>query len=795
MDLTTILLQNNWKFHPGDCEEAWFKGYEDSHWLPVTLPHDWSVSQPFSRDCSSGTGYLPGGIGWYRLRFSLPASCQGKKISLVFDGVYKNSQVWCNSYYLGKRPNGYVTFSYDISPFVHCGDEENQISVKVSHPDLADSRWFTGSGITRKVWLRIEEPVHAAEDGIFAHTLYANEQQAQLEISHELVNDSQEEARVRLESRLLDESGKLALSLSSETEIPAGESRTVCLTGSLSAPALWSVDAPHLYQLQVFLHPENGTPYCIARQPVGIRSCCFDADRGFFLNGVPLKLKGVCVHHDGGVLGAAMLPEIWQRRLEKLKAMGCNAIRCSHNPHMPELYDLCDAMGFLVMDEAFDEWENAKNKWAQGHNVYPPRHQGYFEDFPQWHEADLTAMVRRDRKHPSVILYSIGNEIDYPNDPYVHPLFQSMTGNNDANKPSAERTYNPDKPNAERLRTLAARLSAIVRRTDATRPVTLAAAFPELSSHLGFFDSLDVIGYNYKEQFYEQDHARFPGQPLLGSENGHGYEAWRAVTDHAYISGQFLWTGIDYLGEAHGWPIHGSGAGLLTLAGFEKPGYHMRRSLWSDTPFVRLVCAPDDGDRGEWKPMSEALRFAPGTPLLLRIYTNQPAVRLSAGRKEPLLLQETTSFGYLEQAVVYEGGGFLAEALDAGGQVCASHRLLPAQTPARLSAVRWQPQTSVSLPVSSGPSAPFAVEQIEVTVQDSGGNPVADARLPITASVSRGCVLLGLENGNLADVTPYSCPCRRTENGRLIVYLRRLEDRPVTLWLTAPGLPETEITL
>jgi beta-galactosidase/beta-glucuronidase len=364
--------------------------------------------------------------------------------------------------------------------------------------------------------------------------------------------------------------------------IPAGSSKVIVTKGTINDPALWSVENPNLYRLTTRIDAvsKDGCHYFDSYdQRVGIRKIQFDADKGFFLNDKPLKLKGVCVHHDAGCLGAAVPPEVWLRRLNYLKDMGCNAIRMSHNPHMPQVYDLCDALGFLVMDEAFDEWEGAKNKWSVGHNVYPPKHQGYFEDFPEWHERDLADLIKRDRNHPSIIMWSIGNEIDYPNDPYCHPMFTSMTGNNDNNKPKAERQYNPDKPNAERLSVIAAKLTRIVKACDTTRPVTAAAAFPELSAKIGFIDSFDVVGYNYKEQYYEDDHRNFPDKPFLGSENSHSYQAWKAVRDQEFISAQFLWTGIDYLGEAHGWPIHGSGAGVLSTAGFPKVSYYRRKSF------------------------------------------------------------------------------------------------------------------------------------------------------------------------------------------------------------------------
>lgn len=795
MDSLTMRLEENWKFHLGEAEDAWYKGYDDSSWRDVVIPHDWSVEQPFSQEYSSGTGYLAGGTGWYRVRFTLPEEYRGKKISLLFDGVYKNSQVWCNSYYLGKRPNGYVPFAYDISEKAFFGDMDNEVSVKVTHTDVADSRWFTGTGITRKVCVLVEEAVHPVQNGIFFSTLYGDGgKSAQVEVSHEIVNEGTDKASVSLISSLWDAEGKKVLEVSSCAEFAPGEKKTIALNGCVKHPSLWSPESPYLYRLNTVLSVNGEEGYEVFSGKVGIRTFRFDADKGFFLNGKNRKLKGVCVHHDGGCLGAAMTKEVWERRLTALKEMGCDAIRTSHNPHMPELYDLCDEMGFLMMDEAFDEWENPKNKWSTGHNVYPPKHQGYFEDFPEWHEKDLAAMVLRDRNHPSIIMWSIGNEIDYPNDPYCHPLFGEMTGNNDKNKPAAERMYNPDKPNMERLSPIAAELAGIVRQYDSTRPVTLAAAFPELSSRLHYFDALDVVGYNYKEHLYEEDHRRFPTLPFLGSENGHSYQAWKAVRDNDYISGQFLWTGIDYLGEAHGWPIHGSSAGLLTLAGFPKARYYRRKSFWSESPMVYLATVKYEGNHEEWMPLYESWNYESGDKVLVRLFTNQPEAELFLNGKSLGARKELDGDGCMEWIVDYEPGELKAVAgklSAASSEGCVSFTLHTTGDAAKLLLSRWR---SARKKVENADGL-HPVYQVEITVADSEGCRIGNADCLVEAQVTGSGVLLGLENGDLADNTPYSDSSRRAYEGRLIAYIRRTGDGAITLRAQAENLPEETLII
>lgn len=786
MDRTVISLCDGWRFHYGDIPQAWYKGYDDSSWQNVFLPHDWSVHMPFEKTNSSGTGYLSGGIGWYRLRFSLPEKYKGCSVRLVFDGIYRNSRIWCNSYHLGKRPYGYSEISYDITDFAQFGDVDNEVTVRVCRTELADSRWFTGTGITRKAYVVIEEKVHPVWHGIAFKTLKSDENEAELEITAELVNTSESASSGSL-SMLLSEKpkGKKECIAEADYELAAGETKTLTMSASVAKPRLWSCEDPQLYTLTAVMKDENGERRSESLR-VGIRSFYFDANKGFFLNDKSMKLKGVCVHHDGGALGAAMYKEVWLRRLLKLKAAGCNAIRTSHNPHMPELYDLCDELGFVMMDEAFDEWENPKNKWSTGHNVYPPKHDGYAEDFPEWHEKDLTDMIRRDRNHPSIIMWSIGNEIDYPNDPYCHPLFSSMTGNNDANKPASERQYDNNKPNAERLSVIARELVSIVKRTDTSIPVGLAAAFPELSSHIGFLDALDVVGYNYKEQFYEEDHKRFPDKPLLGSENGPEYKAWRAVTDNDYISGQFLWTGVDYLGEAHGWPIHGSSAGLLDLAGFEKPGYYRRKAFWSDKPSACLLTLPADSDPNVWRPYGSSWNFEKGSKAAVRCYTNQRSAELFLNGKLLGTRSELSEDGFLEWIVDYEPGTLSVKCGEPGKDVLAEASISTPVKAAMLQVTEWYPQDEIKksgLTLSKSALdaakalADSSISQLEITTVDENSAPSGedvDVKVEVT-----GGVLLGLENGDLADLTPYFENHRRTFGGRLIAYIKKESDTMV----------------
>lgn len=764
MSTTKIKINNNWKFHLGNEAEAWYKGFDDSDWEDVILPHDWSVTLPFSKDNSSGTAYLSGGTAWYRGRFSSSGIESGKRVKLVFDGVYKNAKVWINSYYLGPHAYGYTPFEFDITDFLS-PDYDNEISVSVNHEDISDSRWYPGSGITRDVYLYVTDPVHVISGGISFITKSVTKNEANVKSTIEIVNESDASVKAEVSAFLEVEKAKDYLSKVEVTLAP-GKVKKVTLEGTVKAPKLWDIDSPNLYSLSPVITLEDAK-YTDSPVNVGIRTFSFDAKEGFILNGKKTILKGVCVHHDGGCLGAAMAKEIWARRLSTLRECGCNAIRCSHNPHMNALYELCDEMGFVVMDEAFDEWENAKNKWWNGHNVYPPRHQGYYDSFHEWHERDLRAMIRRDRTHPSVVLYSIGNEIDYPNDPYCHPSFKEMTGNNDNNKPSKERQYDANKPNMERLSVIAKELSSIVKDEEPSALVTMALAYPELSLMLGIGDSLDVLGFNYKEHLYESTKKEMPKKPLVGSENGHSYKNWRDIIDNDYVAGQFLWTGIDYLGEAHGWPIYGSMAGLLTTAGFKKPEFFQTKSYWTDSTecYLATVKKPDFDT---WLHFLPIWKYREGDSVLLRCYApNVQKAHITFYLNDKLIADSTFDEGI---------GAFAAEAVFTKGNVTA-HYMVGDEELSAASVYSDENLEEVACDLFSDSKEPDYVYQIEISLKDKDGRIIRSNDRDVTVTVDGPGKFLGIDNGNLSDLTDMQSPVKSTFLGQAIAYVKR----------TAPG--------
>ncbi|WP_069659630.1 sugar-binding domain-containing protein [Arcticibacter eurypsychrophilus] len=775
-------FNTGWKFHKGDLKEAQSATFSDQDWRGVILPHDWSIEGPFSNQWASATGYLPGGIGWYRKSFSLSQAQKGKRLYIYFDGVYMNSEVWINGHYLGKRPNGFTPFEYDITPYVN-QVEKNVIAVKADHSEFADSRWYTGSGIYRNVYLKVKEAVHLKLWGVGFSTPLVNQAKADAQVNLSIVNHQSAIAAITVKTSLTDALGRVAAQKDLSLQVPANGSAPADLNFTVNKPLLWSVDQPNLYQLRVSLW-QNGKQMDHWQDEVGFRSIHFDADKGFFLNDVAMKLKGVCIHDDAGALGVAVPEEVWVRRLRKLKAVGCNSIRLSHNPHAEYLYRLCDEMGFLVMDEAFDEWEYGKNKWVEGWNVGKPAQFGYHEYFKEWAERDVKDMVLRSRNHASIIMWSIGNEIDYPNDPYTHAVLDSGR-----NPQIYGKGFMQDHPPVSRLAEISKKLVAAVKSVDRSRPVTAALAGVVMSNTTDYPNNLDVVGYNYQEYRYKEDHENYPKRIIYGSENGMHVSAWNAVDSNQYISAQYLWTGIDYLGEAGKWPSRSNEAGLLDLAGFEKSAYYLRSSLWLKEPVIYLNTF--DGEASERTVRNARLsgrswNWTAGSKSKVSCYSNCDEAELflnghSLGKKvvpkDHLVLFDPIDFvvGELSVKGYRQGKEVSSDAIRTAG-----------------------PATVIKAAVYRDKlidqASPY--QQIEVSVHDSKGVPVYLADGMLTVKTNDDVVIQGIENGDPAAHDSFTDQQHQVRNGKLIIYIKKANGgKPAKLTLSYPGASSTQVNI
>ena len=771
-------FNDGWLFQLKDDSTYRQNSYDDSKWRSLTLPHDWSIEGQLSPDLASCTGYLPGGIGWYRKHFSVTDK-QNTHHYIYFEGVYNRSEVYLNGHLLGKRPNGYISFLYDMTPYLKEGD--NVLAVRVDHSRYADSRWYTGSGIYRDVWMVSAGDVHFAQWGIGWQATSLTDRKATIAVEAEVEKHVDAQGKLEVKATLLDADGKqVAQATRRVSDRKVGLTKQT-LTLHVSQPKRWDLDTPYLYTLRTELWAD-GRKIDACDTPVGLRTLEFDANKGFALNGRWIKVKGVCLHHDAGVLGAVVPPEVWERRLLNLKNyIGVNAIRLSHNPQAPVLYDLCDRLGLLVMDEASDEWEFPKRKWIKGWNKGEPGFQGSYDFFEEWIERDVTDMVRRDRNHPSVFLWSIGNEVDYPNDPYSHPVLDGTT----INQPMFG-GYKPDAPDAMRIGVIAQKLAACVRAVDTSRPVTGALAGVVMSNQTAYPEAVDVVGYNYTENRYDEDHATYPDRIIYGSETGSGIDTWHAVRDRDFIFGQFIWTGTDYLGEAGAWPSRGLGTGLLDFASLPKPRAWFRATMWKDESVTYAGTYP----KNRWVSPDawDIWNYEPGQEIRVVCYTNAPQARLMLNGKEVGALKPyDDKSGIIYWDIPYEAGELVAEGCDESGQVLSSYKL---QTTGRPYALRAKADYETL-------NAERSVAHITVEVVDENGLPVKLADNEITCRVEGPARLLGLENGDNSDMSEHRDARQRVHMGRLLAYVQRdkAATGPVRIVFTSPLLKRAEVIL
>jgi beta-galactosidase/beta-glucuronidase len=722
-DTRQILFDQDWFFAKDDLPDARAPAFDDSAWRKLNLPHDYSIEGAIDRQWASGTGFLPAGIAWYRKHFSIPAADRGKTITVRFDGVYNNSTVYLNGNKLGDRPYGFISFEYDLSPYLNANGD-NVMAVRVDHHDFADSRWYPGSGIYRNVYLIATDAVHVDHYGTFVTTLNASQDAATISIETTVHNGSPQAV---VSTTIYDEKERPVTA--DVMELSPG-SASANQTFSIAHPMLWSVDQPVLYTAvtRILLGDRAVDTY---RTPFGIRTIKFDPDTGFWLNGQSMKLKGVCLHEDAGALGSAIPRQVWERRLRILKEAGTNAIRCSHNPPAPEFLDLCDRLGFLVMDEAFDEWTQGKRKWIDRWNGKKFSTAGYHSDFDQWADRDIHDMILRDRNHPSIVMWSIGNEIDYLNDPYPR--------------------------NSTDLPPIAARLIKDVKALDTSRPITAACA--SISTNL-YYPELDIVGYNYQEDRYAADHAATPGRVIFGSENKPSRDAWLAVANNPYICAQFLWTGIDYLGEARAWPNHASPDGFLDLAAFPKPAFYFRQSLWTDAPMVKIQSVAGSG---------------------LVCYTNGDAVEFSQNGK-PLGERARAVNGMIVVPGSPADGPIQAVA-EKHGSAIAEDTFTVAQAPVKIQLQEYK----TTLGPGDGPN----VAQVELAITDADGNVVPTAASDVAVTLSGSGRLLGIESGDTASFENYQAPHRKAFHGRLLIYVET--HGPVDVAAHADSLPDATI--
>ncbi len=768
-------FNDEWRFFQGELPGFQDPGYTDVEWRLLELPHDWSVEGRFDPENPAGAAgaFLPTGIACYRKSFTLPESYKGKRIKIRFDGVYMNSSVYLNGVFLGTRPYGFSTFEYDLTPHLEFGDSNNVLAVKVDNSLQPSARWYTGSGINRDVHLFVTEQQHFQKFGTFIRTTKRNTHAAWLSINCKVISNNYPESEViKFQSypddpvRIKKAAKIVAVLKTREGEIVAEgfEEKNLSdysiletqLELVVTDPILWSHRNPYLYTLDLQLWVD-GKLHNSQQTKTGIRVIEFNKDQGMLVNGEKVIIKGVCLHKDAGSFGTAVPKDVWRYRLRKLKRLGCNGIR-THGPVDPLFIEVCDEMGFYLMAEAFDEWEKT---WQYGYSEDPAGKMPYtyHKFFRQWAETDLKAMIRRDRNHPSVVLYSVGNEMP-------------------------EQRY-PD--GAETL----GKLIKWAKEEDDTRPVIAACDWSAWANTNGFFDVMDIAGYNYPDRYFEghysEEHAAYPERILLGTENYMTLENWIRVRDNPYVAGLFLWVGIDYLGEALEWPRRGWEWGLMDIAGFEKSLYYYWQAFWSETPMVRIAVNLKDKDTFRWKCYNVASHwnFSPEQVDSVFVYSNTKKVELfqngkSLGKKE--VNPDTYQALYL---VDYQKGELKANALQEKN-VVATHSLKTAGEAKKLALISEPGEAgnederliflTLEVQDNKGIRCPFASDLISVEVQGAGE-------------------LIGLDSGDQFSHEPYKQNKRKAFEGRLLLTIRPKGKGSITVLCQAENLKGTSVNI
>jgi len=788
----------DWRFSKGDFPQASEMSFDDGGWQLLDVPHDWSILDTFSEDNPTGKpgAYASGGIGWYRKHFTLNDVDTSSIISIEFGGVYENSEVWINGQYLGKRPFGYISFNYNLTPYLNF-DGENVIAVRVDNSKQPNARWYTGSGIYRHVWLITTDKLRIARHGVYATTREIAADSAVLEVRTSIENDG-DEKQFSLLSQVYTVSNELVAQFESTARVSRNGQQDIVQNLIVESPELWSPDDPNLYRLATIVKVGDEIVDQV-NTTIGIREFSFSADTGFSLNGKNMKFQGVNNHSDLGALGAAMNDRVLERRLEVLKAMGCNAIRTAHNPPSEVLLDLADKMGFMVMDEAFDEWLEswrfAGVKKPQGKARY-----GYHLHFNEWAEKDLAELVKRDRNHPSVILWSVGNEI-----PDSH--FEVGT---------------------ERLK----KLMEVVRKEDPTRPITAGITHMHMANESGFASQLDVTGYNGGGGtvfMYEKDRETYPERIFLATEVPHSFQtrgiyrtqswyrspdppggimkvpslteeevftgvpryysssydnamvrigardSWRRTRDLPYMCGEFRWTGFDYLGETmFGWPARFWNFGVIDMCGFPKDTYYFYQSQWTDEPMVHIL------PHWNWKGKE-------GVDIPVVAYSNCDSVELFLNGKS---LGEKEMGGNMDPKmdlvwlVPYEPG-VLAARGKRNGQLVCEKEIVTSGRPAEIQLLADR-QTIAA----NGQD----VVHIEINILDAEGHFVPDASNLMEFKVEGDASIIAVDNGDPLNEHSFNSPMLKAFNGKGLVIIQSTRKKgEFTFYVKSKGLAGAQV--
>jgi beta-galactosidase len=745
-----LLFDKDWEFTQTDASGADKAAFDDSKWQHVDVPHDWSILGTVDHNAPTGRGggFLPSGIGWYRKHFEMDAADAQKRVMITFDGIMANSDVWVNGYHLGKRPYGYTTLNYDLTGHLNFGKgKTNIISVRADNSIQPASRYYTGAGIYRHVHLTVTNSLHIDTYGLYITTPHVSAEKATVHVQATIVNDSKESKTFALKPQLFDAKGNNAggkVELVSHT-IPAGKIITIDDDILVNKPELWSVDNPVLYKAvyQLIVASKVVDDQTIA---LGIREAKFDAAQGFLLNGKKVMIKGVCLHHDGGAVGAAVPLAVWEHRLGLLKEVGVNAIRTSHNPVAPEFLDLCDRMGFLVMDENLDTW-TAKKQHAEN---------GYGQFFNEWWDKDTRDMVMRDRNHPSIIIYSVGNEIH-----------DNLT----------------DSAGFKKYRDL----QNLVHKYDPSRPVTMALLRPGMSKVYvdGFAAMMDVVGQNYRENELVAAHEAHPNWKVLGTENGHTLQAWLELRDHPFVAGQFLWTGVDYLGEAD-WPEVVNGQGLFDRTGGWRPLSYQRQSWWATQPVVHIVRKQENAGVGpvvaDWTPTD----FDTYDDARVSVYSNCDEVELFLNGKSMGSKPKPADDSPRDWSINFEKGTIKAVGKNKGQEV-ATDELKTAGEPAKVVLTADKSKIANSWD---------DVCYITATIVDANGVPCPQADKIVSFTATGAGSVTATDNGSLANQESMVSPDRHSFKGKCIALIKaNAPSGKITVKATVPGLESGSVTI